>query len=1227
MLTISRVAVDDSSSNGNLQSAQKPFRLTILPGTLTITTQSPLPGGTLNEAYSATFAATGGVLPHVNWTVSAGALPSGLTLNGFTGQLAGTPTQNGIFNFTVRVQDSTSTPVIASKAFSLTINGGPVTITTNSPLPSGISGTAYSQTLAASGGVPPYSNWTVSSGTLPAGLTLNASTGILGGIPTAAGPFNFTVSVQDSTPSSGVQTGSKAFALTINAPVPLSIVTASPLPGGSLANAYSQTLAATGGLAPYSNWTVTAGALPAGLSLNAATGAISGTPTATGTFNFTVQVRDANSSPQTASKPFTLTIAATAPLITTLSPLSSGSTGQPYTTTFTSTGGTSPFTWSIATGTLPSGIALNSAGVLSGTATQSGNFTFGVRVTDASNLSDTKTYSLTINPFALVITTASPLPNGTANAVYSQVFAATGGSSPYSWAVQTGSLPTGLTLTSSGLLSGTPTQQGTFDFVIRVTDVEEFSAFKHFRLTIGAAITITTASPLPQGTVGLPYNLTFAATGGTAPYSWSLGETSSLPPGLTLTAAGVLSGIPTTAGSYTFDLEVRGSVSQQFSTKTFTLQIQLIPLAIATSSPLSVATVNTPYSQVILASGGLAPYTWQLVSGTLPQGITFSAAGVLSGTPTQSGPFTFTVRVRDALLTQVDKTFTLPVDAGFPIITTAALPAGQALQIYSFQMTAVGGTPPYTWAIASGSLPSGFTLTTSGQVFGTGGDASSANFVARVNDSRGRSSTKPFTLVVGTREEPIGSRLEIATLSLADGTVGKIYGMQFAARNGSPPYRWTFSGLPEGIEGGADGDLFGTPRRSGTFGVQVTVQDDSRTQATGLFNLVIQPSAVVITTERAPDGRVNESYSTGFTATGGLPPYRFSVASGSLPSGLALSANGLLTGIPGEAGSYQFSIQAVDSLGERGTRGYSVLIKPPPLTITTSSLGNGTVGSAFNTSLAATGGTPPYRWGASGLPDGLGVDQNTGAITGIPTKNGTFAVTATVTDQSNENASRSYSIEVTTVLVITTTSVGNMVVDTPVSTALAATGGRLPYSWSLLSGSLPNGVGLGADGVISGTPTVQGDSNFTVQVADANGITTSKAFSVRVVAPLVITTETLPSASFGVAYSASLSAAGGTPPYQWSVASGNLPGGLQLSSAGAITGTPTVGGTFTFTVQVGDLHTAIRCPTRHSRWWWLCRTFPASPSRCPRIRSQRSNRLFRYRSVRRIQSISLERSS
>ena len=534
------LAVDDSSSNGSLQSAQKPFRLTILPGTLTITTQSPLPGGTLNEAYSATLAAIGGVLPHVNWTVSAGALPAGLTLNGFTGQLAGTPTQNGIFNFTVRVQDSTSTPVIAFKAFSLTINGGPVTITTNSPLPSGISGTAYSRALAASGGVPPYSNWTVSSGTLPAGLTLNASTGILGGIPTAAGPFSFTVSVQDSTPSSGVQTGSKAFALTINAPVALSIVTASPLPGGSLANAYSRTLAATGGLAPYSNWTVTAGALPAGLSLNAATGAISGTPTATGTFNFTVRVRDANSSPQTASKPFTLTIAATAPAnYYAFSGVFREHWPALHYDLHLDWRNLSVYMEHCYRDPTP-GIALNSAGVLSGTATQSGNFTFGVRVTDASNLSDTKTYSLTINPFALVITTASPLPNGTANAVYSQVFAATGGSSPYSWAVQTGSLPTGLTLTSSGLLSGTPTQQGTFDFVIRVTDVEEFSAFKHFRLTIGAAITITTASPLPQGTVGLPYNLTFAATGGTAPYSWSLGETSSLPPGLTLTAAGVL---------------------------------------------------------------------------------------------------------------------------------------------------------------------------------------------------------------------------------------------------------------------------------------------------------------------------------------------------------------------------------------------------------------------------------------------------------------------------------------------------------------------------------------------------------------------------------------------------------------------------------------------------------------------------------------------------------------
>src|SRR5207249_4718900 len=152
-------------------------------------------------------------------------------------------------------------------------------------LPSGTVGTSYSQTLAATGGTPPYA-WSVISGSLPAGLTLNVTSGAISGTPTTAGTSNFTVQVRDSERGEA----SKAFTLTINSTAPpLSITTTSPLAGGTAGTAYSQTLAATGGAPPY-GWSVISGSLPAGLTLNTTSGAISGTPTTAGTSNFTVQL-------------------------------------------------------------------------------------------------------------------------------------------------------------------------------------------------------------------------------------------------------------------------------------------------------------------------------------------------------------------------------------------------------------------------------------------------------------------------------------------------------------------------------------------------------------------------------------------------------------------------------------------------------------------------------------------------------------------------------------------------------------------------------------------------------------------------------------------------------------------------------------------------------------------------------------------------------------------------
>ena len=247
-----------------------------------------------------------------------------------------------------------------------------------------------------------------------------------------------------------------------------------------------------------------------------------------------------------------------------------------------------------------------------------------------------------------------------------------------------------------------------------------------------------------------------------------------------------------------------------------------------------------------------------------------------------------------------------------------------------------------------------------------------------------------------------------------------------------------------------------------------------------------------------------------------------------------------------------------------------------PLAIATTSLASGTQNLFYSASLAATGGGAPYTWSitSGSLPAGLSLASGSGAISGTPTGSGTTTFTVQVADSSTQKATATLILTINPPpLVVTTTSLPSGTQNAAYSAIASATGGTTPYTWSVVSGSLPAGLSLASSsGAISGTPTGSGTSTFTVQAADANAQKTSATLSLTInPPPLAVTTTSLPSGTQNAAYSATASAAGGTPPYTWSVVSGSLPAGLSLaSSSGAISGTPTGSGTSTFTVQVAD---------------------------------------------------------
>ncbi|HJQ26003.1 MAG TPA: putative Ig domain-containing protein [Blastocatellia bacterium] len=259
------------------------------------------------QSFTMPLAATGGTSPYT-WTVTAGVLPQGLSLNRDSGLLAGLPIATGTATCTVTVSDAQSRR--ADQVMTITVHAPPTPPLdlTTAQLVAGQQGVGYNQSLAAAGGKPPYT-WSIADGSLPAGLALNATSGSISGTPNVSGTFNITVAVADAE----AHAVRKALTLTVNAPA-LTMQLAT-LVEATLGQAFSYLPAAAGGRQPYS-WAITAGALPAGLTLNAASGAISGTPTAAGSFAVTVTVRDADGRSAGGSLTIKVTDPATVPAIT-----------------------------------------------------------------------------------------------------------------------------------------------------------------------------------------------------------------------------------------------------------------------------------------------------------------------------------------------------------------------------------------------------------------------------------------------------------------------------------------------------------------------------------------------------------------------------------------------------------------------------------------------------------------------------------------------------------------------------------------------------------------------------------------------------------------------------------------------------------------------------------------------------------------------------------------------
>jgi len=337
-----------------------------------------------------------------------------------------------------------------------------------------------------------------------------------------------------------------------------------------------------------------------------------------------------------------------------------GEVGTPYTFQFKGEEGCLPYRFKYLNGTVPPGLRITEEGLLTGTPTEAGTFSFWVALDDSvdcMSLQSQGEFTMIVLPDLAVTTTSlPPAVPGTPYSVQLQ-FSNPEVGWPVIWDITQGSLPLGLTLSETGVISGTPTGPDAKSFVVRAR--EPFRRFGERELTLTVAAALQARSAVRAGEVGLRYAGSVPATGGLQSLTWSVAS-GALPPGLALNpSTGAISGVPRAAGIFALTFAVSDAAGQR---ATVPASIRIAARLTIATARLPLATVGESYRARLASNGGLAPTQWRIVRGTLPRGIRLDRrTGVLSGVVREAGSFRITVRATDRLGGFSTRTLTLVV--------------------------------------------------------------------------------------------------------------------------------------------------------------------------------------------------------------------------------------------------------------------------------------------------------------------------------------------------------------------------------------------------------------------------------------------------------------------------------------------------------------------------------------------------------------------------------------
>ena len=1167
---------------------------------------TPLADARYNEFYSATLeSATGGAFPYA-YTVTGGALPNGMTLTS-DGTLRGIPGAAGDFAFEVTVTDSNTVngPGSATRSYRLVVLA-PITVRDSTVVEGDSGETTVSVEIAldasstqevrvdyatADGSAVAFEDYHATSGTLvfAPGQTFQRLLIRVDGDTDAEPDEYFLVAL--SNPVNALLDRSEA-QLTIHDDDTALVLDPPTLPDGELGTRYDQSIALVGASGSYS-LTLLSGALPPGLALIVSQDhhAIVGTPTATGSYTFSI-------GPSGGVRGHVYTIAVNPPSTIVLRSVPDDLSGiqfQPLSALIDAAGGAEPYVFAVIGGRLPNGVVMGADGTLSGAPTENGAFFFTVSATDhVPGIPQTASREFAMSIAAAPLSLTPPtLPSGYLNEIYSHPLTALGGLPPYAFRLSAGALPPGVQLLSNGVIHGTPTAVGQYQFSVTVSDNAQpnrSEATVEYTVDIVARPLELDPKSLVPITGGAPFQTFFSARGGSGPYAFSI-SAGALPSGLSMTTTGALQGAPTAIGSFGFDVQVADGAG---ATVDRTFQLEVVLPIVTIDSDLSDGQVGNPYSGSVFANGGLQPYTFSVSAGALPPGLQLDPRGIVQGVPETTGSYAFTLTVADNNISfgpvTANRTYTIRIEPSGFVFGPDTLPNARTDELYQQHFNVLYGPPAYDYAVSAGTLPQGV-FVSGDMLYGTPNEAGSFAFSITGSDGHPdvpSSYTRDYVLVVEL------SAVEILPFSFPEATAGRPYSQKINARGGIRPYRYSLAGgvLPPGMSVGLDGYISGTPTAVGRFTFTLQAADSgSGTASTGTreFSLTVVLPKVSISTDRLQPAAVGSNHFTDINANGGQAPYTYALTAGTLPAGLQLMTNGRLEGVPEVVGSFEITITATDSGTSygpvSGSRSYTLVVEPRSLGVSPHFMPQAAEGIPYSVTLEGLNGVAPYRFALTNgkLPPGLGFDAD-GTVSGIPGRppqgsNSFYQYFFVITIVDAAGVSTIFPREI--LLLGRPPRISPASVPAGVAgissyqltfTAVSATA---PYTLVWESGTLPRGLQFDpATSTLTGIPLETGRFPFQLRLTDAENRVAIKDYVLQITSPtLTLVPDTLPDGAVGTHYTQTFAAAGGVAPYRFLAverAEDSLPPGLRFGEDGVLQGTPTAAGVFTFTIVATD---------------------------------------------------------